>query len=173
MATTQVSKTNSRNVSSPADETRQFENDAIQTMSCQLHKVLSGTHKDIEVGDKDCLKKIIAEMVKHRLDDPTLTKTEVNTPRPFFWWNRMRRFNRVVRSNTFDAYAGYYLNYLSDLAKTRWDDIENSTSVLMYDIYHDIDVVSFIMKTPREQIMKGAFGETGKLSTHVNLPKYS
>ena len=79
MATTQVSKTNSHIVYLP-DDVRQFENDAVQTICCQLQKVLAGSHKDIELGDKDCLKKIIVEMVKHRLDDPTCPHGDDNWP---------------------------------------------------------------------------------------------
>ena len=183
MATTRVFESNSGIVYRP-DEVRQFENDAIQTMCCQLQKVLSGTHKEIEFGDKDCLKKIIVEMVKHRLDNPTLTYTEMTVGCHNFWWNRMRNRMRknVAHSTTFDAYDQYYSEYLNDLAKRRWDDIENGTSVRLAQhlvpyaggpsdgVYHDIEVLSFIMTTPRDEIMKRVFGETGKMSTHVNLP---
>ena len=186
MATTQAVGTRSGIVLLPGD-VRQFENDAIQTICRQLQKVLSGTHKEIEVGDKDCLKKIIDEMVKHRLDDPTLTNTEMVIGHKSYWWNRMRKkySNPAERSTTFDAYDQYYKDYLNGLVNERWGDIENDVSVRLVkhlipyagvssdDVYHDIEVLSFIMTTPRDQIMKRAFGETGKLSTHVNLPNYS
>ena len=72
----------------------------------------------------------------------------------------------------------FYLQYLKELVQRRWDDIEFSTAVLiarsrvmLYASSEDFNVLhiaTFVKKTPHEEIMKIAFGETGKLSTHIN-----
>ena len=72
----------------------------------------------------------------------------------------------------------FYRQYLKELVQRRWDDIEFITAVLiarnnrmLYASSGDFNVLhiaTFVKKTPQEKIMKIAFGETGKLSTHVN-----
>ena len=52
----------------------EFEYEKIQTISTQLYNVFYECHRNIKVGDRDCLKKIIDEMVKFRLDDSRLDK---------------------------------------------------------------------------------------------------
>ena len=52
----------------------EFEYEKIQTISTQLYSVFYECHMNINVGDRDMLKKIIDEMVKFRLDDSRLDK---------------------------------------------------------------------------------------------------
>jgi len=72
----------------------------------------------------------------------------------------------------------FYRQYLKELVQRRWDDIEFNTAILiarthelLYASSGDFNVLhiaTFVKKTPQEKIMKIAFGETGKLSTHIN-----
>ena len=72
----------------------------------------------------------------------------------------------------------FYRQYLKELVQRRWDDIEFNTAILiartremLYASSGDFNVLhiaTFVKKTPHEEIMKIAFGESGKLSTHIN-----
>ena len=175
---------------------------------------------NINVGDRDMLKKIIDEMVKFRLDDSRLDKYVPTLDRKKPRLKKQPRIYRFLcfmcRSIDMQVYNEYerqyqeqcefdkrktkacehlkqlralrpqyveedefYRQYLKELVKRRWDDIEFSTAVLiarnnrmLYASSGDFNVLhiaTFVKKTPHEEIMKIAFGDSGQLSSHVNL----
>ena len=197
----------------------EFEHEKIQTISTQLYNVFYECHMNIKLGDRDCLKKIIDEMVKFRLDDERLDKyvPTLNLKKP-----RLKKQPRIYRFLCFmcpridmQVYNEYerqyqeqcefdkrkikacenlkqlralrpeyveedefYRQYLKELVQRRWDDIEFNAAILiartremLYASSGDFNVLhiaTFVKKTPHEEILKIAFGETGKLSTHIN-----
>ena len=70
----------------------------------------------------------------------------------------------------------YYRDYLKELVERRWDDIEFITAVFIVEsrkIKYSpkisyTSLATFVQKTPREEIMKKAFGDSPDLSSHVN-----
>ena len=197
----------------------EFEYEKIETISTQLYYIFTECHISIQLGDRDCLKKIIDEMVKHRLDDSRLDSYVATS---HLKKRRLKKQPRIYRFLCFmcrgidmEVYNEYerqyqhqceldrrkikaceylkrrraespqcveedkfYLQYLKELIQRRWDDIEFSTAVLiarsramLYASSGDFNVLhiaTFVKKTPEEEIMKIAFGDSGKLSTHIN-----
>ncbi len=98
------------------------------------------------------------------------------------WQEQCKRdkINKMKREqySPFIEHNKYYRQYLKELVQRRWDDIEFNTAVLiarnnrmLYASSGDFNVLhiaTFVKKTPHEEIMKIAFGESGQLSTHVN-----
>jgi len=82
------------------------------------------------------------------------------------------------QSSPFIEHNKYYRQYLKELVQRCWDDIEFSTAVLIArknkmlyassGDFNAVHIATFVKKTPHDEIMKIAFGESGKLSTHVN-----
>ena len=91
---------------------------------------------------------------------------------------KLDKINKMKRkqSSPFIEHNKYYREYLKELVERRWDDIEFITAVFIVESHKNkygskISYTTFatlIRKTPHEEILKIAVGETGKRSTHVN-----
>ena len=98
-------------------------------------------------------------------------------------WQEQCKLDKIKKmkrkqSSPFIEHNKYYRQYLKELVQRRWDDIEFSTAVLiarsramLYTSSHDsnvLDIATFVHKTPQEEIMKKAFGDSAELSLQVN-----
>ena len=93
---------------------------------------------------------------------------------------KLDKINKMKRkqSSPFIEHNKYYRQYLKEFVHRRWEDIEFSTAILIARSREMLycskiswaDIVTYVARTPREEIMKAAFGESGELSSHVNLP---
>ena len=96
-------------------------------------------------------------------------------------WQEQCKLDKIKKmkrkqSSPFIEHNKYYREYLKELVERRWDDIEFITAVFIVESRKNkygskISYTTFatlIRKTPHEEILKKAFGDSAELSSHVN-----